>query len=328
MLETAEIGLSAADVRYATLSYCWGAKPSFIRLTCSKLQTFKQTGISVQDLPTTFRDAITATGRLGLQYIWVDALCIIQDSADDWARESITMAKVYSYSVITLAAAASEDAEGGLFRNRNPAAINGARVDLKWPGSGLEGQFQIVPDDPWLKAVMQSPLLHRTWAFQERLLSRGTVFLTHDMLYWECGELYASELCPDGGPWDLTYRYRRFDVSERLPEGVLPVEDGRFKNVYTALLTSDREASEQPESEISEKFLYVWASIVTQYSIGDLSFERDKLVAIDGVAEQMAAIVPKEQYLRGLWRQPTLPLFLLWYTDEETTRAKIPFAPS
>ncbi|KAJ3533742.1 hypothetical protein NM208_g7845 [Fusarium decemcellulare] len=326
--ETAKIDYGTAEVNYAALSYCWGPNPSFIKLTQSNFRILTTAGVPIEDLPTTFRDAIVTTWRLGLQYLWVDSLCIVQDSINDWTQEAVTMAKVYSYSVITLAAAASPDAEGGLFRKRNPAAINGAQMDLTWSAVNLEGSFKVVPEDPWLKAVVKSPLLRRAWAFQERLLSRGTVFFTHNMLYWECGELYASELYPEGGPWDLKYRYKRYDLGERLPQGVQIVEDGRFKHVYTALLTSDKGVDGSLDAEISEKFVYTWASIIAQYSIGGLSKESDKLVAIDGVAEQMAAIIPKEQYLTGLWRQPSLPLFLLWYSYKTTKQARIPLAPS
>ncbi|KAF5010612.1 hypothetical protein FDECE_3243 [Fusarium decemcellulare] len=326
--ETANIDYGAAEVNYAALSYCWGPNPSFIKLTQSNFRNLTTAGVPIQDLPTTFRDAIVTTWRLGLQYLWVDSLCIVQDSINDWTQEAVTMAKVYSYSDITLAAAASPDAEGGLFRKRNPAAINGTQMDLTWSAVGLKGSFKVVPEDPWLKAVAKSPLLRRAWAFQERLLSRGTVFFTHNMLYWECGELYASELYPEGGPWDLKYRYKRYDLGERLPQGVQTVEDGRFKHVYTALLTSDKGVDGSLDAEISEKFVYTWASIIAQYSIGGLSKESDKLVAIDGVAEQMAAIIPKEQYLTGLWRQPSLPLFLLWYSYKTTKQARIPHAPS
>ncbi|KAJ6786225.1 hypothetical protein PWT90_05759 [Aphanocladium album] len=115
-----------SDTRYTTLSYCWGPEPSFINLTRANLQMFKQTGVPVHHLPTTFRDAITAA-----------------NSTDVWARESVTMAKVHSYSSITLAAAASENAEGRLFRCRNPAAINGAQGASGLAGvtemEGLEG---------------------------------------------------------------------------------------------------------------------------------------------------------------------------------------------
>ncbi|KAH7154483.1 heterokaryon incompatibility protein-domain-containing protein [Fusarium sp. MPI-SDFR-AT-0072] len=312
-------------IEYATLSYCWGRQP-FTKLLRSNIESMTTTGMPIKDLPATFRDAITVTNRLGLEYIWIDALCIIQLDAEDWSLHSVTMAKVYSYSAITLAAAAASDAHGGLFRERNPAGINGAKVNLKWPSNELEGEFYLVSTDPWEKAVAQSPLLKRAWVFQERLLSRGTVYFAHDMLYWECGELYASELYPEGGPWDLQYRYKRFDIADRLPSGVQSVEDYRFKHVYTELLTRELNAEKTVTDE--EMFLYVWASVVAQYSVGKLSKETDKLIAIDGVAEQLTSIVPREKYLKGLWRQESLPLSLLWRTETEEKPPSTRVAPS
>ncbi|KAF5981264.1 hypothetical protein FBULB1_4830 [Fusarium bulbicola] len=317
-----EIPLS---IEYATLSYCWGREP-FTKLLRSNIESMTTTGMPIKDLPATFRDAITVTNRLGMEYIWIDALCIIQLDAEDWGLHSVTMAKVYSYSAITLAAAASSDAYGGLFRERDPAGINGVNLHLKWPAHDLEGEFHLVPVDPWDKAVGNSPLLRRAWVFQERLLSRGTVYFAHDMLYWECGELYASELYPEGGPWDLQYRYKRFDISDRLPSGVQSVEDCRFKHIYTELLT--RELNSEKTVTDEEMFLYVWASVVAQYSVGKLTKEADKLIAIDGVAEQLTSIVPREQYLNGLWRQDSLPLSLLWSTIEEEQPPSTRVAPS
>ncbi|KAG5803847.1 hypothetical protein H9Q74_010560 [Fusarium xylarioides] len=313
------------SIEYATLSYCWGREP-FTKLLRSNIENMTTTGMRVKDLPATFRDAITVTNRLDMEYIWIDALCIIQLDAEDWGLHSVTMAEVYSYSAITLAAAASSNAHGGLFRERNPAGINGAKVNLKWPSHDLEGEFHLVPIDPWDKAVGNSPLLKRAWVFQERLLSRGTAYFAHDMLYWECGELYASELYPEGGPWDLQYRYKSFDISDRLPSGVQSVEDCRFKHIYTELLTRELNAEKTVTDE--EMFLYVWASVVAQYSVGKLTKETDKLIAIDGVAEQLTSIVPREQYLNGLWRLESLPLSLLWSTIEEEEPPGTRVAPS
>jgi hypothetical protein len=325
VVETNTCDCPPPNIEYATLSYCWG-RQAFTKLLRSNIDSMTTTGMPVRDLPATFQDAITVTTRLGLEYIWIDALCIIQLDAEDWSLHSVTMAKVYSYSTITLAAAASSDAHGGLFRERNPTAINGAKINLKWPSHEFEGEFYVVPTDPWEKAVAKSPLLKRAWVFQERLLSRGTVYFAHDMLYWECGELYASELYPEGGPWDLQYRYKRYDVADRLPSGVQSVEDYRFKHVYTELLTRELNAEKTVTDE--EMFLYVWASVVAQYSVGKLSKETDKLIAIDGVAEQLTSIVPREQYLNGLWRQDSLPLSLLWCTEMEETPPSIRVAPS
>jgi hypothetical protein len=317
IIETNRDEFKSLQIQYATLSYCWGKK-ELTKLLKSNYDTMTTSGISVHNLPLTFRDAITATNRLGLEYIWIDALCIIQLDTADWNSQSVTMAKVYTYSAITLAAAASSDAHGGLFRERDPTGINGTRVDLKWPTIDFEGKVLIVPTDPWLKAVAKSPLLKRAWVFQERLLSRGTVYFAHDMLYWECGELYASELYPEGGPWDLQYRYKEHNASDRLPPGVQAVGDYRFKHIYTNILT--KELAENITITNEEMFLYVWASIIAQYSVGKLTNGTDKLIAIDGVAEQMTRIISRKYYLNGLWGQESLPHFLLWQISwpEET----------
>ncbi|KIL86242.1 hypothetical protein FAVG1_10639 [Fusarium avenaceum] len=326
ILETNEDEFKSLHVQYATLSYCWGKK-ELTKLLKSNFDTMTTSGMSVQDLPLTFRDAITATNRLGLEHIWIDALCIIQLDTEDWNSQSVTMSKVYTYSAITLAAAASSDAHGGLFRDRQPTGINGTRVDLKWPTADFEGEVLIVPTDPWLKAVAKSPLLKRAWVFQERLLSRGTVYFAHDMLYWECGELYASELYPEGGPWDLQYRYKEHNASDRLLPGVQAVGDYRFKHIYTDILT--KELAQDREVKNEEIFLYVWASVVAQYSVGKLTNETDRLIAIDGVAEQMTSIIPREYYLNGLWGQESLPHLLLWQISwPEETQPSTKVAPS
>ncbi|SCO09081.1 related to tol protein [Fusarium fujikuroi] len=96
------------SIEYATLSYCWGREP-FTKLLRSNIEKMTTTGMSIQDLPATFRDAITVANRLGMEYIWIDALCIIQLDAEDWGLHSVTMAKVYSYSAITLAASGSSE---------------------------------------------------------------------------------------------------------------------------------------------------------------------------------------------------------------------------
>ena len=65
---------------------------------------------------------------MGLRYIWIDALCTVQDSKEDWLRESAMMLDVHSASLFTLAATASADNEGGLFRERHPDLVKGIRV--------------------------------------------------------------------------------------------------------------------------------------------------------------------------------------------------------
>ena len=101
---------------YATLSHCWGSA-RYLQLNSANLRGLKHQ-IAISDLPLTFKEAFAVTRRLGIRYIWIDSLCISQDSKEDWLHEAALMHKVYSHSYCTIAAAASADSTQGLFRCR------------------------------------------------------------------------------------------------------------------------------------------------------------------------------------------------------------------
>src|SRR5436305_14453620 len=69
---------------YVALSHCWGKSKIPVTDTPNLLERKK--GIQFQSLPKTFQDAIVVTRRLGYQYLWIDSLCIVQDSHRDWER--------------------------------------------------------------------------------------------------------------------------------------------------------------------------------------------------------------------------------------------------
>ena len=102
------------QVRYVILSHCW-VQSIPARPLVSVYQSFER-GISIDLLPRTFREAIQNTRALEINYLWIDALCIVQDSEDDWTRESQLMSSVYSRSWLNLAATSASDCHGGLFR--------------------------------------------------------------------------------------------------------------------------------------------------------------------------------------------------------------------
>src|SRR5271163_3240815 len=79
-------------------------------------------GIPFEKMPRTIQDAVSITRMIGVRYLWVDSLCILQDSNDDWEHESSTMANVYRNSVVTIAANSASDANGSCFLNRNKLA--------------------------------------------------------------------------------------------------------------------------------------------------------------------------------------------------------------
>jgi hypothetical protein len=83
-----------------TLSHCWGGR-SHIKLTMDNTEDF-QSNIPCDDLPKTFLEAISVVKHLGIAYLWIDALCIIQDSPSDWACEAAKMPKVYANSFLNI----------------------------------------------------------------------------------------------------------------------------------------------------------------------------------------------------------------------------------
>lgn len=112
--------------KYITLSHCWGGHvPLTLQRDC--LAAMKR-GIALEDLPKTFQQAFIVTRQLGFRYIWIDSLCIIQDSYDDWVNESSQMHMVYSNAVCNIAASAAGNATKGLFSCRNPASITPLRI--------------------------------------------------------------------------------------------------------------------------------------------------------------------------------------------------------
>lgn len=303
VIKTAEHPLTP-DSRYTTLSYCWGPPPiNFKRLLQASIEDMNA-GFDVTTLPKTFQEAIAATRMLGLNLIWIDALCIVQDSDEDWRIESVKMSQIYSRAYINLAAVASIDVHGGLFRERSPFSLNPFDLKIKWPGY-FEGSLCCVPEDPWVPAIQHSPLCDRAWTFQEKLLSARTVYFAEDQLYWECGELCASELYPLGGPFDPGLKVKSYDHPGTLPAGIQISPSGRIKDQY-ALLKSWGDVSISAPG-----FLQVWGTIVEHYSRGRLTFSRDRLVAISGVAKQLSDHSTEQTYILGLWSQ-YLPLLLLW----------------
>jgi len=142
---------------YLTLSHCWG-QLNFLKLTSNTLPQLL-VGIRILTLPKTFQDAVQMAIFLGIEYIWIDSLCILQDSAEDWRVQSSQMGDVYSNGILNIAATASADGNGGLTIPRDPA--------LNFPcefQSGREGRL----NGPWhlhprtladSKCLLDGPLL-------------------------------------------------------------------------------------------------------------------------------------------------------------------------
>jgi Heterokaryon incompatibility protein (HET) len=287
---------SSQRYEYVTLSYCWGPNPSFSKLT-SKNSDAWRAGVPVHTLPKTFIDAIDATRRLGFRYLWIDALCIIQDSREDWLEQSLLMSKVFAYSALTIVATASHDVHGGLYRDRDPAQVNGVDIAIRWPrlnASPLGAQvYRIGLWSPWASMLAHSPLAQRGWAFQERILPPRTLHFADGQVYWECFNHSASERYPGG---TMLYVDAKDSIASRMIRQLKPL-------MSIAQLVAEAHVP-----------YGVWSGIVEAYSRSKLTYESDKLVALAGLATDIAQTFQGDHYLAGLW-QSGLPYSLMWTAD-------------
>ena len=311
-----------SDAEYATLSYCWGRK-SFNTLSRKSRKAFAE-GIDVDQLPQTFQDAIKVARKLRISYLWIDALCIVQDDQDDWSRESVTMAKIYTYAVVNISAAASDHAGRGIFRPHREAIIEGFllnRETLEGPidrqsGTGLS--FHCTLEYPDTRDVYHGPLSSRGWVLQERTLSPRVLYFTRYQVFWECKSQRACESHPDGYP---AGDFAASGDREGSDPHALTLADcflGERQNLYYT--TPNREI---PREEI----LRLWDNLTKRYSRLVLSHESDKLVALSGIASRLGVSCQLGEYLAGIWRS-SLPKSLLWHASEGSTRPLEYRAPS
>ncbi|KAI1780759.1 HET-domain-containing protein [Hypoxylon cercidicola] len=223
-------------VDYVALSHCWGGKNP-IKLSVSNYQSFRE-GIDFLRINKTMQHAIQTVNGLGYSYLWIDSLCIIQegDNSDDFKKESIRMADVYSGAVCTIAATAARTGDDGCFRERNPSCLQPLEIGVSSASpeeSGDTGHIYMRIDDvfDFERHIDNAPINTRGWVFQERVLSPRIVHFGHNMVFWECWQRSASEISPAG------YVYKRY------PDD--------FKDNYTPRVVGvyNREELEQAENE-------------------------------------------------------------------------------
>jgi hypothetical protein len=278
-------------VPYVTLSYCWGST-QFIKLRSDDLAEFKSS-ISTETLPKTFRDAISVTYQLGQKFIWIDALCIVQDDPADWRRESALMDQIYSGGLLNITASASTDVEGGLFRPRQVLRITPCVSKPRWRGFNNDMLVWYNVENYWRK-VYSSPVSKRAWCLQERLLSSRTVHFTENQLYWECNAFTTSEVDPFP-----------------LPKGA--GDDLRRMVLLPHLQTSRRYTDPKWIPTKTEMLNTAWSRLVGAYTQAKLTVKTDKLVAISGLARKADKLHAHVgvRYFAGLW-EAALPIELLW----------------
>jgi Heterokaryon incompatibility protein (HET) len=283
---------------YASLSHCWGAHVP-VKLLASNLSTFEHK-IEISELPKTFREAIDVVRRLDIEYIWIDSLCIIQDSKDDWAKEAALMHQVYSNAAVNIAADDAKDGTDDLFRERDPRLCEPLEVKVEWTKEH-RGTYFAVDNALWQTSIETSVLNSRAWVLQEQLLSRRILHFGRMQLLWECQTGKACELFPEGlyeghtgyGPKNLIKKIQA-------EEPFIYDKKGDLSDERVVVEFSQRYEAHQQ-----------WNEIVDNYTNRHLTFGSDKLVAISALARKFQKTNLESEYLAGLWRED-LAAQLLW----------------
>ena len=281
------------DRPYMTLSHTWGTA-KFMKLTKSNSQSL-QDGFQSKDLPKTFRDAIKIARKFGVNYLWIDSLCILQDSADDWTREAAQMGDVYYYSLCNIAATGASDSGQGCFFDRDRSLITPCTVKSEW-NNKVDQEYHAIEALFWQEQMFSAPLNRRAWVIQERLLSPRVLHYGKDQLLWECHELDACETYPHGLPSIPANAHTLF-------KGLDPEIDGRRLR---------KVSNNEPDPDLDP--YHLWAKVVQAYTSCDLSEPGDKLIAISGIAKRFRSML-NDAYLAGLWLR-VLPTQLLWHVDD------------
>ena len=267
-----------SKVEYLTLSHRWGTRPA-LSLTTSKINLWSG-NIPFEDLPRTYRYAVVATNRLGFKYLWIDALCIVQDSKEDWYQEASAMSDVYTNSICNLPALHAQDNSDGLFSTRKPDEnfpIVAGLTSTKRPQRVLH----IEPNDYWDDQITRKELNRRGWVLQERLLAPRILHFGKTQLLWECRMLHASESFPSG------------------------IGDEHLRPDLTPLMNLPRQ-SENNYGVFNNYMGKRWEEIISMYSASELTVSSDRLVAISGVAKLLGNRLNNE-YCAGLWKSSIIP---------------------
>lgn len=268
------------DQRYVTLSHRWGDIQA-ARLLTSNLAEWRRS-ISTSSLPQLFLDAIGLTAAAGIHYLWIDSLCIMQDSEEDWLCESATMGVIYAHSWKTLAATGHLKPGQSIMSNQAPDDYSKFSINagsLWW---------MCIDPDRFAGHVENAPLNKRAWVLQKRIMSRRIMHFTGHERHWECREASWSQTFPNAIPkWLFAQSVKSPELALGFLACIL-----RSANWLEVLRSKDLE----PNTVVYK----YWCVAIEAYSRTSITFDSDKLIAISGIARALLGLFDDE-YLAGLW---------------------------
>lgn len=248
---------------YVALSHCWGGNipNKTVRNTLDKLRH----GFPISSLPQNFQDAVLITRKLNIRYVWIDALCIIQDDAADWAHEADLMDEVYAWSTVTITGLDSPASTAGILSTQRLAS-----VDIPHKPLAIQASTDSIP-----VALGNCVLSKRAWCLQERFLAPRLLHFGAAQIFWECRESIAAE---DDQPWDWV----------------------GSDHAVRSLIQLHRDLGNDPP--VLPRISLYWSMLIEEYSLRNLTFGMDKLPAMLGTSQMFQTKYPSlGQYIAGLW---------------------------
>ncbi|KAG6364454.1 hypothetical protein INS49_006055 [Diaporthe citri] len=289
-----------SEAEYVALSHCWGGDVE-IKLVEGNLEKF-QLSLPFDDLAANFQDAIEVTRKLGIRYLWIDSLCIIQDSTADWEEESKMMTTVYRDCTLTVSAMSSEKSEDGFLTCRpdDGGAINWEAAHVKSLSDRDEDvQARVGRFDPRQEESLwdleenpkkKGPLARRGWTLQENVLSPRHLYYGANLIHWTCP---SARLSANGmrGMHKLDKRYPAASAV-----------------IFGDILRQQNQVSAYGVEEVLMDY-YVF---VENYSARNLTKASDKFPAFSGIVQRLQPVLG--DYMAGLWRRDIVRG--LWWVKE------------
>ncbi|KAM5385667.1 hypothetical protein ACJZ2D_000866 [Fusarium nematophilum] len=291
------------DAPYSALSYCKGDLGHTVLTTRANMSE-RMKRIATDSLPPLIQDAIQAARTLGHQYLWVDALCIIQDDNEDWDQQVSRMNDIYSNADLTISSLVATDCHEPLFQPRSPRVCRPVPLNLWWPKRfrpawvpGYAHQVAVRPCSPSSqKPDRQAPVLSQGWTLQEQLLSTRILYFGEGMLKWECAHCYIAEedLNSPGEDWGYTVNWRR---SARCAlKDAHPPSDGSWN-------------SSPPDP------YNVWKRQLEEFSGRALSNQEDRIPAFLGVCKSLEEGLGSE-FIGGIGKGDRMLESLCWKVNK------------
>lgn len=295
------------DFKYLALSHMWGKDPSNqLRLLSSTLQDF-QKAIPLNMLSNIFTEAIRITRYLGFKYLWIDSLCIIQDSKSDWTAEANMMSAVYNNAICTIAFVMPPDVSHDSTQHREDPRASTPCI-IREPAQARVGVFAYSLRHSKTPELEQQgwPISSRAWTLQEQILSPRTVFCGDQTMKWECVETFSDELT---GDLEDERKARSHHYTQKALLSPRPISE-------------PNEPSPPPNLMERKEILSNWTTLINGYRRRDLTKASDRIMAFAGIARAFQAqhgLI----YLAGTWKEH-LPRSLLWFIGGRSLANHLP----